>query len=106
MILSRKQQINGFLYTVQHIIQSSHITFFQYHSPNSAFNILENNLQEMVFLHYETCSNAFLFLFIILKSATIERRSVPPSGYITHTISAPSLHGKTVRHLFHNYTLF
>ncbi|XP_043120347.1 pleckstrin homology domain-containing family A member 7 isoform X8 [Puntigrus tetrazona] len=29
------------------------------------------------------------------KSATIERRSVPPSGYITHTVSAPSLHGKT-----------
>ncbi|KAI7802731.1 Pleckstrin homology domain-containing family A member 7 [Triplophysa rosa] len=29
------------------------------------------------------------------KSATIERRSVPTSGYITHTISAPSLHGKT-----------
>uniref|UniRef100_A0A4W4FF06 Pleckstrin homology domain-containing family A member 7 n=1 Tax=Electrophorus electricus TaxID=8005 RepID=A0A4W4FF06_ELEEL len=29
------------------------------------------------------------------KSATIERRSVPPSGYITHTFSAPSLHGKT-----------
>ncbi|XP_077050593.1 pleckstrin homology domain-containing family A member 7 isoform X9 [Siphateles boraxobius] len=30
------------------------------------------------------------------KSATIERRSMPPSGYITHTVSAPSLHGKTV----------
>nr|XP_055029429.1 pleckstrin homology domain-containing family A member 7 isoform X13 [Misgurnus anguillicaudatus] len=29
------------------------------------------------------------------KSATIERRTVPPSGYITHTVSAPSLHGKT-----------
>ncbi|XP_072550877.1 pleckstrin homology domain-containing family A member 7 isoform X3 [Salminus brasiliensis] len=29
------------------------------------------------------------------KSATIERRSIPPSGYITHTVSAPSLHGKT-----------
>ncbi|XP_048023930.1 pleckstrin homology domain-containing family A member 7 isoform X9 [Megalobrama amblycephala] len=29
------------------------------------------------------------------KSATIERRSMPPSGYITHTVSAPSLHGKT-----------
>lgn len=30
------------------------------------------------------------------KSATIERRSMPSSGYITHTVSAPSLHGKTV----------
>ncbi|XP_059362353.1 pleckstrin homology domain-containing family A member 7 isoform X7 [Carassius carassius] len=29
------------------------------------------------------------------KSATIERRSMPPSGYITHTVSSPSLHGKT-----------
>ncbi|RXN05471.1 pleckstrin -like protein [Labeo rohita] len=29
------------------------------------------------------------------KSATIERRTMPPSGYITHTVSAPSLHGKT-----------
>ncbi|XP_056622044.1 pleckstrin homology domain-containing family A member 7 isoform X4 [Triplophysa dalaica] len=33
------------------------------------------------------------------KSATMERRSVPPSGYITHTISAPSLHGKTPEEL-------
>ncbi|XP_076842134.1 pleckstrin homology domain-containing family A member 7 isoform X3 [Brachyhypopomus gauderio] len=33
------------------------------------------------------------------KSATIERRSVPPSGYITHTLSAPSLHGKTPEEL-------
>ncbi|XP_026864580.2 pleckstrin homology domain-containing family A member 7 [Electrophorus electricus] len=33
------------------------------------------------------------------KSATIERRSVPPSGYITHTFSAPSLHGKTPEEL-------
>ncbi|XP_051952992.1 pleckstrin homology domain-containing family A member 7-like isoform X2 [Xyrauchen texanus] len=33
------------------------------------------------------------------KSATIERRSVPPSGYITHTVSAPSLHGKTPEEL-------
>ncbi|XP_074489895.1 pleckstrin homology domain-containing family A member 7-like isoform X12 [Sebastes fasciatus] len=31
----------------------------------------------------------------MLKAATIERRSMPPSGYITHTVSAPSLHGKT-----------
>ncbi|XP_035520612.1 pleckstrin homology domain-containing family A member 7-like isoform X4 [Morone saxatilis] len=31
----------------------------------------------------------------LLKAATIERRSMPPSGYITHTVSAPSLHGKT-----------
>ncbi|XP_030281192.1 pleckstrin homology domain-containing family A member 7-like isoform X9 [Sparus aurata] len=30
----------------------------------------------------------------MLKAATIERRSMP-SGYITHTVSAPSLHGKT-----------
>ncbi|XP_056137252.1 pleckstrin homology domain-containing family A member 7 isoform X3 [Lampris incognitus] len=32
----------------------------------------------------------------MLKTATIERRSMPPTGYITHTVSAPSLHGKTV----------
>uniref|UniRef100_A0A674AMP7 Pleckstrin homology domain containing, family A member 7a n=1 Tax=Salmo trutta TaxID=8032 RepID=A0A674AMP7_SALTR len=31
------------------------------------------------------------------RAATIDRRSIPPSGYITHTVSAPSLHGKTVR---------
>ncbi|GAA6215298.1 pleckstrin homology domain-containing family A member 7 isoform X4 [Lates japonicus] len=31
----------------------------------------------------------------LFKAATIERRSMPPSGYITHTVSAPSLHGKT-----------
>uniref|UniRef100_A0A3Q3NE10 Pleckstrin homology domain containing, family A member 7a n=1 Tax=Mastacembelus armatus TaxID=205130 RepID=A0A3Q3NE10_9TELE len=31
----------------------------------------------------------------LLKAATIERRSMPPSGYMTHTVSAPSLHGKT-----------
>ncbi|XP_034541378.1 pleckstrin homology domain-containing family A member 7-like [Notolabrus celidotus] len=32
----------------------------------------------------------------MLKAATIERRSMPPSsGYMTHTVSAPSLHGKT-----------
>uniref|UniRef100_A0A4W5L4P7 Pleckstrin homology domain containing, family A member 7a n=1 Tax=Hucho hucho TaxID=62062 RepID=A0A4W5L4P7_9TELE len=30
------------------------------------------------------------------RAATIERRSMPPSNYITHTVSAPSLHGKTV----------
>uniref|UniRef100_A0A8B9JBZ5 Pleckstrin homology domain containing, family A member 7a n=1 Tax=Astyanax mexicanus TaxID=7994 RepID=A0A8B9JBZ5_ASTMX len=29
------------------------------------------------------------------KYATVERRSIPPSGYITHTVSAPSLHRKT-----------
>ncbi|KAI1903922.1 hypothetical protein AGOR_G00000390 [Albula goreensis] len=29
------------------------------------------------------------------KSSHIERRSMPPIGYITHTVSAPSLHGKT-----------
>uniref|UniRef100_A0A8C1JG19 Pleckstrin homology domain containing, family A member 7a n=1 Tax=Cyprinus carpio TaxID=7962 RepID=A0A8C1JG19_CYPCA len=33
------------------------------------------------------------------KSATIERRSMPPSGYITHTVSTPSLHGKTPEEL-------
>ncbi|XP_016092454.1 pleckstrin homology domain-containing family A member 7 [Sinocyclocheilus grahami] len=33
------------------------------------------------------------------KSATIEIRSMPPSGYITHTVSAPSLHGKTPEEL-------
>ncbi|XP_045562171.1 pleckstrin homology domain-containing family A member 7 isoform X5 [Salmo salar] len=32
----------------------------------------------------------------LLNAATIDRRSIPPSGYITHTVSAPSLHGKTV----------
>uniref|UniRef100_A0A3Q2D285 Pleckstrin homology domain containing, family A member 7a n=1 Tax=Cyprinodon variegatus TaxID=28743 RepID=A0A3Q2D285_CYPVA len=31
----------------------------------------------------------------MLKAATNERRSMPPTGYITHTVSAPSLHGKT-----------
>nr|XP_029133661.1 pleckstrin homology domain-containing family A member 7-like isoform X5 [Labrus bergylta] len=31
----------------------------------------------------------------MLKAATIDRRSMPPSGYMTHTVSAPSLHGKT-----------
>ncbi|XP_062318054.1 pleckstrin homology domain-containing family A member 7 isoform X4 [Osmerus eperlanus] len=33
----------------------------------------------------------------LLKTSTIERRSMPSSGYITHTVSAPSLHGKTLR---------
>ncbi|XP_077424765.1 pleckstrin homology domain-containing family A member 7-like isoform X4 [Vanacampus margaritifer] len=31
----------------------------------------------------------------IFKASTLERRSLPPSNYITHTVSAPSLHGKT-----------
>ncbi|XP_039988170.1 pleckstrin homology domain-containing family A member 7-like isoform X2 [Xiphias gladius] len=31
----------------------------------------------------------------LFKASTIERRSMPPSSYITHTVSAPSLHGKT-----------
>ncbi|KAM3870106.1 LOW QUALITY PROTEIN: pleckstrin homology domain-containing family A member 7-like [Diretmus argenteus] len=35
----------------------------------------------------------------LLKAATIERRSMPQSGYITHTVSAPSLHGKTPEEL-------
>uniref|UniRef100_A0A8C1N3N1 Pleckstrin homology domain containing, family A member 7a n=1 Tax=Cyprinus carpio TaxID=7962 RepID=A0A8C1N3N1_CYPCA len=29
------------------------------------------------------------------RSYKVKRRSMPPSGYITHTVSAPSLHGKT-----------
>ncbi|XP_051885023.1 pleckstrin homology domain-containing family A member 7 isoform X4 [Pristis pectinata] len=29
------------------------------------------------------------------SSAHIDRRSMPPMGYMTHTVSAPSLHGKT-----------
>ncbi|CAB1339277.1 unnamed protein product [Coregonus sp. 'balchen'] len=29
------------------------------------------------------------------KTSQIERRSMPAMGYITHTVSAPSLHGKT-----------
>ncbi|XP_039512713.1 pleckstrin homology domain-containing family A member 7 isoform X12 [Pimephales promelas] len=32
----------------------------------------------------------------ISKTSQIERRSMPMMGYITHTVSAPSLHGKTV----------
>lgn len=32
----------------------------------------------------------------LFKAATIERRSMPASGYMTHTVSAPSLHGKTI----------
>nr|XP_043891275.1 pleckstrin homology domain-containing family A member 7-like isoform X6 [Solea senegalensis] len=35
----------------------------------------------------------------LFKTANIERRSLPPSGYITHTVSAPSLHGKTPEEL-------
>uniref|UniRef100_A0A3Q3JPR1 Pleckstrin homology domain containing, family A member 7b n=1 Tax=Monopterus albus TaxID=43700 RepID=A0A3Q3JPR1_MONAL len=35
-------------------------------------------------------------LSVCYQAATIERRSMPPSGYMTHTVSAPSLHGKTV----------
>ncbi|CAL8357160.1 unnamed protein product [Lota lota] len=35
----------------------------------------------------------------MFKAATIERRSMPASGYITHTVSAPSLHGKTPEEL-------
>ncbi|XP_041650751.1 pleckstrin homology domain-containing family A member 7 isoform X3 [Cheilinus undulatus] len=35
----------------------------------------------------------------MLKASTIERRSMPPSGYMTHTVSAPSLHGKTPEEL-------
>uniref|UniRef100_A0A9J8CV66 Pleckstrin homology domain containing, family A member 7a n=1 Tax=Cyprinus carpio carpio TaxID=630221 RepID=A0A9J8CV66_CYPCA len=32
----------------------------------------------------------------LLMAAENSRRSMPPSGYITHTVSTPSLHGKTV----------
>uniref|UniRef100_A0A3P9LPH4 Pleckstrin homology domain containing, family A member 7a n=1 Tax=Oryzias latipes TaxID=8090 RepID=A0A3P9LPH4_ORYLA len=35
----------------------------------------------------------------LFKAATMERRSIPPSGYMTHTVSAPSLHGKTPEEL-------
>ncbi|KAJ8249141.1 hypothetical protein GJAV_G00231600 [Gymnothorax javanicus] len=31
----------------------------------------------------------------VSKTSLVERRSMPPVGYITHTVSAPSLHGKT-----------
>ncbi|XP_036951433.1 pleckstrin homology domain-containing family A member 7 isoform X21 [Acanthopagrus latus] len=31
------------------------------------------------------------------QTSQIERRSMPAMGYITHTVSAPSLHGKTVK---------
>uniref|UniRef100_A0A671S5C0 Pleckstrin homology domain-containing family A member 7 n=1 Tax=Sinocyclocheilus anshuiensis TaxID=1608454 RepID=A0A671S5C0_9TELE len=33
----------------------------------------------------------------ISKTSQIERSSMPTMGYITHTVSAPSLHGKTVK---------
>ncbi|XP_072448490.1 pleckstrin homology domain-containing family A member 7 isoform X5 [Chiloscyllium punctatum] len=33
------------------------------------------------------------------SSAHIDRRSMPPMGYMTHTVSAPSLHGKTPEEL-------
>ncbi|XP_056124734.1 pleckstrin homology domain-containing family A member 7 isoform X8 [Rhinichthys klamathensis goyatoka] len=35
----------------------------------------------------------------ISKTSQIERRSMPMMGYITHTVSAPSLHGKTPEEL-------
>ncbi|XP_056268611.1 pleckstrin homology domain-containing family A member 7 isoform X4 [Pseudoliparis swirei] len=31
------------------------------------------------------------------QASQIERRSMPAMGYITHTVSAPSLHGKTIQ---------
>lgn len=37
-----------------------------------------------------------ILIHVCCQAATMERRSMPPSGYITHTVSAPSLHGKTV----------
>ncbi|XP_059508043.1 pleckstrin homology domain-containing family A member 7 isoform X5 [Stegostoma tigrinum] len=33
------------------------------------------------------------------SSAHVDRRSMPPMGYMTHTVSAPSLHGKTPEEL-------
>uniref|UniRef100_A0A8D3BJ20 Pleckstrin homology domain containing, family A member 7b n=1 Tax=Scophthalmus maximus TaxID=52904 RepID=A0A8D3BJ20_SCOMX len=33
----------------------------------------------------------------VFPTSQIERRSMPAMGYITHTVSAPSLHGKTVK---------
>ncbi|XP_058486296.1 pleckstrin homology domain-containing family A member 7 isoform X7 [Solea solea] len=33
------------------------------------------------------------------QTSQLERRSMPPMGYITHTVSAPSLHGKTPEEL-------
>uniref|UniRef100_A0A8C9TPM3 Pleckstrin homology domain containing A7 n=1 Tax=Scleropages formosus TaxID=113540 RepID=A0A8C9TPM3_SCLFO len=35
------------------------------------------------------------------QHSRVNRRSVPPMGYMTHTVSAPSLHGKTVRSKLH-----
>ncbi|XP_051570652.1 pleckstrin homology domain-containing family A member 7-like isoform X5 [Myxocyprinus asiaticus] len=35
----------------------------------------------------------------ISKTSQLERRSMPTMGYITHTVSAPSLHGKTLEEL-------
>ncbi|XP_033909352.3 pleckstrin homology domain-containing family A member 7-like isoform X10 [Acipenser ruthenus] len=32
----------------------------------------------------------------VSKTTHADRRSMPPMGYMTHTVSAPSLHGKTV----------
>ncbi|XP_067088071.1 pleckstrin homology domain-containing family A member 7-like isoform X6 [Osmerus mordax] len=32
----------------------------------------------------------------VSQTAQMDRRSIPTMGYITHTVSAPSLHGKTV----------
>ncbi|XP_051916502.1 pleckstrin homology domain-containing family A member 7-like isoform X12 [Hippocampus zosterae] len=32
----------------------------------------------------------------VFKASTMDRRSLTPSNYMTHTVSAPSLHGKTV----------
>ncbi|XP_058859278.1 pleckstrin homology domain-containing family A member 7-like isoform X5 [Acipenser ruthenus] len=35
----------------------------------------------------------------VSKTAHVDRRSMPPMGYMTHTVSAPSLHGKTPEEL-------
>lgn len=52
------------------------------------------------FSHWKCCylqAVCVTLLSVCCQAATIERRSMPSSGYITHTVSAPSLHGKTVR---------
>lgn len=43
--------------------------------------------------HDISLNTAFQF---IQNSAHIDRRSMPAMGYMTHTVSAPSLHGKSV----------
>ena len=33
---------------------------------------------------------------LLQNSSHVDRRSMPSMGYMTHTVSAPSLHGKSV----------